>query len=82
MTRRRLASSQLYALLDREFRARRPPACKTCRTPLPFWKRPPDAVSANWDIGTMAGCPHECRRLMAEILAELWPQYELQEPEA
>jgi hypothetical protein len=27
--------AQLYAILDREFKARRPPACTTCAVPLP-----------------------------------------------
>jgi hypothetical protein len=80
MSRRRIPPAQLYAILDREFRARRPDTCKSCRTPLPFWKQPADEVSANWDVGTLAQCPDECRRLMGEIVAGLWSQYELDAP--
>ena len=67
--------AQLYAILDREFKARRPAACTTCAVPLPSWRRPPDDVSANWFIGTPRVCGHGCDIVIAEILAELWTRY-------
>lgn len=70
----------LYAILDREFRRARGPECSACYTPLPFYRDPPDAVSANWDIGTPVDCPHQCRRVIAEVVATLWTQYELARP--
>ena len=75
--RDRLPAPALYAILDREFRGRRPRACTTCAVPLPFWRKPPDDVSANWFIGTPTDCPHRCHVLIAELLAELWTRYEL-----
>ena len=69
--------AQLYAILDREFKARRPEACTTCAVPLPYWRKPPDDVSANWFIGTPTACPHGCGGVIAELLAELWTRYDV-----
>ena len=69
--------AQLYAILDREFRARRPAACKTCAVPLPYWRKPPDDVSANWFIGTPTTCGQGCVGVIAELLAELWTRYDV-----
>ena len=75
--RQRLPVAQLYAILDREFRSRRPAACATCAVPLPYWRKPPDDVSANWFIGTPRECAHGCEAVIAEILAELWTRYDV-----
>ena len=69
--------AQLYAILDREFKARRPEACRTCAVPLPYWRKPPDDVSANWFIGTPRVCAQGCDIVIAEILAELWTRYDV-----
>ena len=72
-----IAVAQLYAILDREFKVRRPEACKTCAVPLPYWRLPPDDVSANWFIGTPRVCGHGCDIVIAEILAQLWTRYDV-----
>ena len=72
-----LPVAQLYAILDREFRRRRPAACGTCSVPLPYWRKPPDDVSANWFIGTPRACEHGCDIEIAQILAELWTRYDI-----
>jgi hypothetical protein len=77
MARQTLSSAQLYAILDREFRKRKSPDCLKCRVPLPFYKEPADDVSANWYIGTPSECPHRCQVIIAEVLANLWPRYNL-----
>ena len=69
--------AHLYAILEAEFRRRRPAVCTECRVPLPYWKRPPDDVSANWLIGTPTECPHGCHVLIAEILTRLWTEYDI-----
>ena len=81
MARKTISSAQLYAILDREFRKRRMPECTGCRVPLPFYRKPPDDVSANWHIGTPAECPHKCHAVIAEVLANLWTKYALPEEE-
>lgn len=80
MARTTISAAQLYTILDQEFRKLRPPGCRKCRAPLPFWRRPPDDVSANWSIGTAGECPEGCHRVVAELLARLWSQYDI-EPE-
>ena len=80
MARQVLPTAQLYAILDREFRTRKSPECHACRVPLPYYKAAADEVSANWYIGTPSECPHRCQVIIAEVLATLWSQYDL-EPE-
>jgi hypothetical protein len=82
MARACVSAAKLYAVLDREFRAQRPPACTVCRIPLPYWHEAPDDVSANWSFGTPTPCEHGCQVIMAELLAKLWTAYELEEPKA
>ncbi len=80
MARTTIPAAQLYGVLDREFKKLRPAACRKCRVPLPFWRKPPDDVSANWNIGTPSECPHGCHLVIAELLANLWSRYDV-EPE-
>lgn len=75
--RKTIPASHLYAVLDREFKRLRSPSCTTCTVPLPYWQRPPDDVSANWFIGTPTVCRHGCHLLIAELLARLWTEYDL-----
>ena len=80
MTRTTVSAAQLYTLLDAEFRKLRPGTCRSCRVPIPYWRVPPDDVSANWHIGTPAQCAHGCHLVIAELLARMWTQYDM-EPE-
>jgi hypothetical protein len=82
MVRKSIPAAQLYAVLDREFRALRPARCKHCRVPLPFPQDAPDEVSANWVIGNWSECSHGCHLVIAELLATLWTRYDLKEPTA
>ena len=75
--RQALPVAQLYAILDREFKRLRPRRCTTCTVPLPYYSRPPDDVSANWLIGTPTECKHGCHVQIAELLARLWTQYDI-----
>jgi hypothetical protein len=79
MSRTAISAAHLYAILDREFRARRSPSCVDCRAPLPYFRKPPDDVSANWEVGTPHFCPHGCHIVFAELLAELWTEYDLEQ---
>ena len=80
MSRSTVSSAHLYAILDREFKKLRPRACRNCRAPLPYFRRPPDDVSANWNIGTPTECPEGCHVVVAELLTRLWSRYDM-EPE-
>jgi len=79
MGRISIPAAQLYAVLDREFKALRPPRCAICTVPLPFRHGPPDEVSANWLIGTPRFCPHGCHLVIAELLLRLWTRYDLEQ---
>lgn len=76
-TRQLIPVAQLYAILDREFKRLRPRGCATCAVPLPYWRKPPDDVSANWFIGTPRECAHGCQLVIAELLANLWTRYDI-----
>ena len=74
-----ISSAQLYAILDREFKRLRPSACSRCHVPLPYWRSPPDDVSANWHIGQPTNCAHGCHLVIAELLARLWTRYDIEQ---
>jgi hypothetical protein len=78
VSRTTLPAAQLYALLDLEFKRLKPMECTTCRAPLPYWRQPPDDVSANWHIGQPPDCPHGCHLVVAEMLARLWTRYDIE----
>src|SRR5512141_2872793 len=78
--REALSAPKLYALLYREFRAVRNPACPHCRMPLPFYRAPADEFTANWHIGTPRRCERGCHLKIAEILARMWTRYDLRLP--
>jgi hypothetical protein len=79
MARQSIQAAGLYAVLDREFKALRPPQCASCHVPLPYGCESPDEVSANWLIGNPTECPHGCHVVIAELLAQLWTRYDLRE---
>ena len=79
MSRTTITSTQLYLLLDREFKSLRG-SCGKCQMPLPYWRRPPDDVSANWALGAPPECPNGCHLVIAELLARMWSRYDM-EPE-
>jgi hypothetical protein len=80
VSRTTITSTQLYTILDQEFRKIRGKRCTSCRMPIPYWRRPPDDVSANWALGTPPECPNGCHLVIAELLARMWSRYDM-EPE-
>ena len=54
--------------------------CTTCNSPLPYWRRPPDDVSANWAVGTPRDCEWGCHLVVAELVTRMWSKYDM-EPE-
>ena len=78
LARTTITAAQLYAILEREFATLRPRRCARCRAPLPYYRAPPDEVSANWHIGTPPECPEGCHLVIAEMLARLWTRYDIQ----
>jgi hypothetical protein len=77
MARLILSASALYTIMQSEFRRRSSGTCRTCKVPLPYFREPPDSVSANWALGTPTECPHQCQQIIAEVLVELWSKYDI-----
>ena len=71
-------AAHLYAILDHEFRQLRPKRCTRCAVPLPYWRKAPDDVSANWIIGTPRECEHGCHLVIAELLTRMWTRYDME----
>jgi hypothetical protein len=77
VARTTITSAHLYAILDREFKSLRAKECGKCRVPLPYYRAPPDDVSANWHIGTPTECSNGCHLVIVELLARLWTRYDI-----
>jgi hypothetical protein len=73
-----ITAAQLYVIFDRDFQALKPKSCTRCRAPLPYCRKPPDEVSANWNIGTPPECPNRCHLVIAELLTKLWTRYDIE----
>ena len=58
MARSTIPVAHLYAILDRRFKELRPAACHRCAVPLPYWRLPPDDVSATL-FRTLGLDPHQ-----------------------
>jgi hypothetical protein len=69
----------LYALLSLEYKKARPAQCTACHLPFPYLVERADSASPNWFVRGLSECPHGCHRLMAEIVARLWEEYDLQD---
>jgi ribosomal protein S7 len=72
--------SELYAILDREFRKARKTGCATCKMPLPYRITRANAEAANWLIGTPDQCPNGCHTMIAELAVRLMAKYDLEGP--
>jgi len=69
-----MTSADLFVLLDREFRRRRPRECESCEVQLPY---PVNPVSgSNWEALVM-GCGHGCVAVFEDLLAEFQRLYDL-----
>ncbi|HET7728815.1 MAG TPA: hypothetical protein VFK48_02170 [Usitatibacter sp.] len=77
-----ITATELYAILDHNFKSLKPKACTRCRAPMPYWRPPPDDVSANWNIGTPNECPERCHLVIAELLTKLWTRYDIERERA
>src|SRR5690606_8353577 len=58
--RKSISPAELFAILDEAFERERPPACESCRIPLPYRIPRTDAAAANWELGPASRCDHRC----------------------
>ena len=75
-----MAAADLFVLLDREFRRRRPRDCQSCETQLPYLVERAGAAS-NWEAMVPMGCGQGCAAVFEEMLAEFQRLYELKPEE-
>ena len=71
--------SDLYLLLDREFKLRKPAACDVCYIQLPYRVDREHDGAPNWEINIPRACPHDCQLLIQDIVAEYGARYDLAE---
>jgi len=71
-----LAAADLFVLLDREFRRRRPRECESCEAQLPYAVDRAGAL-ANWEVMVPLGCSRGCATVFEEMLAEFQRLYDL-----
>lgn len=75
-----LTAADLFVLLDREFRRRRPRDCESCEVQLPYPVQRP-GFATNWETLVPMGCGQGCAAVFEEVLGEFQQLYELK-PEA
>ena len=71
-----MTSADLWVLLDREFRRRRPRECTACFVSLPFRVDAPEG-SPNWEVDIPSGCGKRCELVIEELVQELQAQHDL-----
>ena len=71
-----LTAADLFVLLDREYRRRKPRECTSCYIPLPYAV---DAIDgeANWELVPPTTCPHGCTLVIEELVREFQHSYDL-----
>jgi hypothetical protein len=75
-TRTGVTAADLFVLLDREFRRRKPRECAGCFVQLPYRVDAKSPV-ANWEIVTPPACGKGCDVVFDDLVQEFQSLYEL-----
>ena len=75
-----VTAADLFVLLDREFRRRKPRECAACFIQLPFRVDTRDSKAANWEALVPPECGHGCDLVVEELVFEFQSLYELRDP--
>lgn len=78
MKRTFTTATDLFVLIDREFRRRRPRECAACYVPLPYRVDRKENGHANWEIITPTTCGRGCDLLLEEIVSDFQQRYRLE----
>ena len=70
-----ITPADLWVLLDREFRRRRPRECAQCTVPMPFRVDAPDGAS-NWEMDIRA-CGARCALILEELVESFRAKHDL-----
>lgn len=76
-----MTSPDLWALLDRELRRRKPRECAGCFVSFPFRVEVREQGASNWEVVIPHDCGHGCRDVLEEILLEFQLRYDLADAE-
>lgn len=76
-TKTAVTPADLFVLLDREFRRRRPRECATCFVQLPYRVDAMNDDEPNWEIVPPAQCSNGCAIVLEEILHDYQSRYAL-----
>jgi hypothetical protein len=71
--------ADLYVLLEREFKRRKPTECEACYIQLPYRVDRLDANLANWELLIPPACPYGCRVVIEDLVQEFGALYDLAE---
>jgi hypothetical protein len=72
-----LQAADLYVLLQREFRRRQPPECKSCFMQLPFRVDRIEPSAANWEVAVPSDCTFGCAAVVEALVEEFRTLYDL-----
>ena len=73
---RSLGASDLFVLLEKEYR-RRARGCATCAFTLPYRIRRNEAGEGAWSVIPTASCSPDCRSVLEDLVALFQKSYRL-----
>ena len=76
MNKTGVTAADLFVLLDREFRRRKPRECTDCFVQLPY-RVDAKGSAANWEVVTPRGCTPGCEAVFDELITEYQALYDL-----
>lgn len=71
--------ADLYVLLEREFKRRKPSDCAACYVHLPYRVDRVDPAAPNWEVIIPPACPLGCRVVIEDLVHEFGGLYDLAE---
>jgi hypothetical protein len=72
-----LTAADLFVLLDREFRRRKPRECTTCFLQIPYRTTPGNGYDSNWDVVLPQHCAHGCEAVFEDLVQDFQGLYQL-----
>lgn len=77
-----VTAADLFVLIDREFRRRRPRKCTGCFLQLPYRVDVRDEAEANWEVVVPPDCGNGCNVIAEELVGEFQQLYNLKPSDA
>jgi hypothetical protein len=76
MSRQKITTDELHALLEREFRNSAADLCLKCRVPKPVFMASASGAS-NWRVAAMDECGALCHTIFQDVVVKIAGQYDL-----